>query len=58
MPDARERHEAALRAARNEYDRTRGDTTHRRDTLRHIHRLEKELRIYDHNRRQAWKQKT
>ena len=55
MPDARERHVEALRAARQEYNRTRGDTPHRWDLLRHIHRLEKELRIYDHLRRQAWK---
>lgn len=45
---ARDRHLAALHTARAEARSITRDTPHRRDLLRHIHRMEKEMRIYDH----------
>ena len=48
MADARERHKEKLKAARDEFHRLKGDTPHRRDLLRHIRRLEKELKIFDY----------
>lgn len=45
MPDARQSHLAAIRAAKEEI-KTAGPH-HRRDLLKHIHRMEKELLIYD-----------
>lgn len=41
----REEHKAAIRAAKQEL-KTAGPY-HRRDLLKHIHRMEKELLIYD-----------
>ena len=41
----REEHKAAIRAAKEEL-KTAGPH-HRRDLLKHIHRMEKELLIYD-----------
>ena len=52
MADARQRHKEQLQAARDEYHRLQGDTPHRRDLLRHIRRLEKELKTYDYYRSQ------
>lgn len=45
---ARERHLGAGGMERGEARSITRDTPHRRDILRHIHRMEKELRIYDH----------
>jgi len=44
MPDQSEICKAAIRAAKQEL-KTAGPH-HRRDLLKHIHRMEKELRIY------------
>ena len=45
---ARDRHKADLAAARAELRTLHKDTPHRRDLLRHIHRMEKQLREYDY----------
>ena len=49
----RERHIAAIRAAKEEL-KTAGPH-HRRDLQKHIHRMQKELRIYDFYHQQAQK---
>ena len=51
MPDARQEHIAAIRAAKEEL-KTAGPH-HRRDLQKHIHRMQKELRIYDYYHQQA-----
>lgn len=43
----RVKHKAKLQEARAELRELRKDTPHRRDLVRYIHRLEKEIRIYD-----------
>ena len=53
MPDAREEHKAAIRAAKQEL-KTAGPY-HRRDLMKHIHRMQKDLRIYDFSQQQARK---
>lgn len=45
--NARERHMQQLQKAKTEMRSLHKDTPHRRDLLRYIHRMEKELRIYD-----------
>jgi len=45
MADARDEWKAKIRAAKAEL-KTAGPY-HRRDLMKHIHRMEKELRIYD-----------
>lgn len=45
MADAREEQIAAIRAAKEEL-KTAGPH-HRRDLMKHIHRMQKELMIYD-----------
>lgn len=49
----REQHKAAIRAAKQEL-KTAGPH-HRRDLMKHIHRMQKELRIYDFYQQQARK---
>lgn len=51
MKDARERHLQQIREAKQQLKTAR--PYHRRDLLKHIHRMEKELRIYDRYRQQA-----
>ena len=45
---SRDRHLSSLRSARAELRTLTKDTPHRRDILRHIHRMEKQLREYDY----------
>ena len=45
--NARERHLAEIRETKAELDKARKGTPHWRDIARHLHQLEKELRIYD-----------
>ena len=52
MDNARQNHMDKLQAAREELRRLKAATPHRRDLLRHVHRMEKELKIYDHYRSQ------
>lgn len=47
----RDEHKAAIRAAKEEL-KTAGPH-HRRDLLKHIHRMQKELLIYDRYQQQA-----
>lgn len=47
MADARDRHNAEIRAVLAELRTLRKNTPHRRDLERHLHRLQKELRTYD-----------
>ena len=51
MPDARQNHLSAIRAAKEEL-KTAGPH-HRRDLMKHIHRMQKELKIYDALHRRA-----
>lgn len=50
---AREKHKAKLQDAREEFHRLRGDTPHRRDLLRSIRRMERELKEYDYYMRRC-----
>lgn len=45
--NARERHVLQIQQAKAELRGLRKDTPHRRDLVRRIYRMEKELRIYD-----------
>lgn len=49
--NARERHMQQLQQAKTELRSIHKDTPHRRDLVRYIHRMEKELRIYDFYRK-------
>lgn len=51
MPDAFAEHKARIYAAKQEL-KTAGPH-HRRDLLKHIHRMQKELLIYDRYQQQA-----
>lgn len=44
---ARERHAAKLHQARVEWMNAKDNTPHKRDLMRRVHRMEKELRTYD-----------
>ena len=46
--NARQRHEAEIQSVKAELKRLRKGTPHQRDTVRRLHRLQKELRIYDY----------
>ena len=48
MADARQRHKTEIQTVKDELRTLHRDTPHRRDLIRHLHRLQKELRIYDH----------
>jgi hypothetical protein len=45
--NARERHKAEIQSVKAELKRLRKGTPHQRDMERRLHRLQKELRIYD-----------
>lgn len=45
--NARERHKAEIQSVKAELKKLRKGTSHMRDMERCLHRLEKELRIYD-----------
>ena len=47
MADARERHITRIQAAKEELRKLHHDTPHRRDLIKHIHRMQKDLREYD-----------
>ena len=56
MPDAFPEHKARIYAAKQEL-KTAGPH-HRRDLLKHIHRMEKELLTYDRYQRSARQRET
>jgi hypothetical protein len=45
--NARQRHKAEIQSVKAELKRLRKGTPHQRDMERRLHRLQKELRIYD-----------
>lgn len=45
---ARERHKAEIQAVKAELKKLHSGTPHMRDMERRLHRLQKELRIYDY----------
>lgn len=50
MADARERHVAEIEVVKQQLRTMYIDTPHRRDLLKHLHRMQKELKEYDHYR--------
>lgn len=46
--NARERHKAEIQSVKAELKKLRRGTPHMRDMERRLHRLQKELRIYDY----------
>lgn len=48
MADARERHLQEIQTAKDELKTLHLDTPHKRDLLRHLHRLQKQLKEYDY----------
>ena len=47
MGDARDRHKAEIQAVKAELKKLRRGKPHMRDMERRLHRLQKELKIYD-----------